>query len=116
MRESFRCADSGAVLIPVTEIAPPHGRKLNEESLRNVLRGIANDSIFPEPALVFRPSGQTTAHLTHGMHRFRAAQALGLRCLPCIELEEWEVAQETLAAIRSNASADSTTGDTRGAT
>jgi hypothetical protein len=50
---SYTCSEPAAVLVPIGEVSGPDGRKLNEESVRSLLRGIRDGAELP-PIVVCR--------------------------------------------------------------
>jgi hypothetical protein len=86
---SYRCADSLAVLVPLVEISGPKDRLLNEDRLRDMLRGVHERSPLP-PIDVFRGQDAPLATLVHGAHRWRMSLALGYPMIPCRHLTRWE--------------------------
>jgi len=80
-RPSYRSSDPNAVLISLAEIGGPQARNLNEQAIRDLLRGIRDDAPIP-PVVVFREPGAATATLLDGLHRWRLSQALGYIAIP----------------------------------
>jgi hypothetical protein len=80
---SYRWADAAAVLVPLADITGPLQRKLNEESVRSLLRGIRDGADLP-PVVVFREPGAQTAALLDGLHRVRVSIALGFVAIPAL--------------------------------
>jgi hypothetical protein len=68
----------------LAEVEAGEARNLNEQALRDLLRGIRDDALIP-PVVVFRELGAATARLLDGMHRWRLSQALGYIAIPTIQ-------------------------------
>jgi hypothetical protein len=88
---SYGCTEPGAVLLPVTGIRGPMGRKLNQERLVRLLVGIREGHDIPAMPVYPEP-GATWVWLLDGRHRLCAAIAVGLRSVPCI-LESSDTAE-----------------------
>jgi hypothetical protein len=88
---SYRCTDPAAVYVPLGNMIVPQGRKLNEDVVRQILRGFRDgDDIAPVEA--FYEPRTTEFHLLDGLHRWRASLAFGFRQIPC-ELKTREFAE-----------------------
>ena len=75
----YRSADPAASLIELERISFPAGRKLSEESLRDLLPKMLSG--FPIDPIDIRNAPQGMS-LHHGMHRLRLSLALGYRLIP----------------------------------
>jgi ParB-like nuclease domain len=90
-RPSYRSSDPNAVLVSLAEVEAPEARNLNEQTLRDLLRGIRDDAPI-SPVVVFREPGAATALLLDGTHRWRVSQALKFIAIPTIQ-PGWEDAE-----------------------
>jgi len=81
---SYRSNDPDAVLMPLAEVTGPEHRKLNEDALRSLLRGLRDGAELP-PIIVFREPCAASAVLLDGMHRWRLSLALGFAAIPAIQ-------------------------------
>ncbi len=80
---SYRCTNPQAILVPIAEITAPV-RKLNECTLRCLLRGIHDGDDIP-PIVIFREPGAPTAQLLDGLHRWRISLTLGFASIPATQ-------------------------------
>ena len=78
---SYRCTDPAGALVPLIEVIGPTHRKLNEEALRSLLRGVRDGADLP-PIIVFREPGAAVATLLDGLHRVRLSLAVGFAVIP----------------------------------
>jgi hypothetical protein len=85
---SYRCNDSTAALVPLTELIVP-ARKLNEGAIRSLLAGL-REGVALDPAPVFREPGAAQATLLDGLHRWHVSKALGFCAIPCTYLSREE--------------------------
>jgi len=87
---SYHCADKQAALVPTAEVvAKRPDRKLNEQTVRDILCAIRDGTALP-PIIVFRPPGVRCARLVDGTHRWRVSVALGFPMIPCLLLNRDE--------------------------
>lgn len=88
---SYRCTDPAALYLPLANMIVPQGRKLNEEVIRQILRGFRDGDDIAAVEAFYEPS-TTEFHLLDGVHRWRASLAFGFRQIPC-ELKTREFAE-----------------------
>ena len=87
--ESYRCAEPTAVLLPTAKVIGPTRRKLNHDTLVNILNGFRHGHSIP-PVEVFHETETDELILLDGMHRWRASLAYGFAELPCLMMtREW---------------------------
>jgi hypothetical protein len=86
---SYTCSEPAAVLVPIGEVSGPDGRKLNEEWVRSLLRGIRDGAELP-PIVVVRHPGAPRAQLVNGAHRLHVSAALRFPMIPCLHLSRDE--------------------------
>jgi hypothetical protein len=78
---SYCCTDPSAISVPLTDVIGPK-RRLNEDSVRNLLRGLRDGADIP-PVEVYYDPDDATVNLTDGLHRWRVSLALGFSSIPC---------------------------------
>jgi hypothetical protein len=81
-RQSYRCDDPVANLVPIRDILAPMGRGLNEDVVRQLLNGIKGAASIP-PVIVVSEGFKQQVALLDGLHRFRVSLALGYPMVPC---------------------------------
>lgn len=80
---NYRCTNPQSLLVPVAEIMAPV-RKLNEDALSSLLRGVRDGDDLP-PIVVYREPGAARAMLLDGLHRLRVSLALGFVSIPATQ-------------------------------
>jgi hypothetical protein len=87
--ESYSCAEPTAVLLPTNKVIGPTRRKLNHDTLVNILNGFRYRHSIP-PVEVFHEPATDELILLDGMHRWRASLAYGFAELPCLMMSrDW---------------------------
>ena len=76
----YLSANVSAPLIELQRISFPAGRKLSEESLRDLLPKMLSGHPIDPIDIRNAPEGMS---LHHGMHRLRLSLALGFKLIPC---------------------------------
>jgi hypothetical protein len=93
--KSYHCTDKEVALIPTVEVHGSPRRMLNRVSLAKILKGFRDGDSIPAVD-VFHESEMEPrgCRLLNGMHRWRAAQAIGYVAMPCrlVERKRAEVA------------------------
>jgi hypothetical protein len=86
---TYRCSHQAAIPVPLGDVIVPASRKLNEEALRDILRGIRENADI-DPIDVFREPGATRVTLLDGLHRWNVSMALALPMIPCRHVSRGE--------------------------
>lgn len=89
--KSYRCTDREAVLISTVEVHGPPRRMLNRDRLAKILQGFRDGDSIPAVDVFHESEMEPRGYrLLNGMHRWRAAQAVGYVAMPCRLVErEW---------------------------
>ena len=87
--KSYRCAEPTAVLLPADKVIGPQRRKLNRDTVVNILNGFRHGHSIP-PVEVFYEQETDELILLDGMHRWRASLAYGFAEIPSVMMtREW---------------------------
>jgi hypothetical protein len=87
--ESYHCTEPTAVLLPTAKVIGPTRRKLNRDTLVNILNGFRHGHSIPPVEVFYEPETDELI-LLDGMHRWRASLAYGFADLPCLMMtREW---------------------------
>jgi len=79
---SYRCVAEHTLQLAIDRLVLPTGRKLNRETLIQILSGFRNRDALPSVP-VFHDVEANTVTVLDGMHRVAASRAFGFADIPC---------------------------------